>query len=643
MTKKSFVAFGAKIENADQKWSAFSRKLKKISKVRPARRHSKIATAIRNYADRKYSGKADLAIRAFAYVLADLVDQKWSFKCSSDGLNLSRSKKTDDLVRDQLHVRRDASLATPSVKSFLAMMESHKDCSEKKSIRELIHDGTDLAKQIQAVLDENLEITDVIRPSLQLVTAGKKDKITGHYLTDVWRYCRLTWSLEYNPVPGRQMTFLIRNDAQKNKPIMAIGSLASPILQHGIRDDWIGWSYKGILSALAMGKFDYPDIIELMIDAIETAISDLFIDDLNINQNIIDRPSFSDIYRLESICEREKIKRIEMLKSDSADDYRRKVTPKTMTDQEILDRAKTPLFRGKRAGRLAKLLKVKRFINKLQNSKNHYEATQMIFYTSEGKSALRFAVGEIRTVGTSSRVADLNVCGAIPPYNHLIGGKLAALSVFSEEMQKYYRLRYRDAESEIATFMAGRRITRPTNLEVITTTSLFGDKLGQYHGLKIKKARHQELVSDHSWERLGLTIGEGTFQFSNLTNSILREYLKDARGYRQVNNVFGEGTSPKMRNLRTAISSLGFNADEIMKHQQQRLFLVAELNPDAKNRLMKRHLKTATKRSKFRDISNAWIDQWVKNRITKEGILDRIKAENFDRLAKNLKPKSHDN
>ena len=118
--------------------------------------------------------------------------------------------------------------------------------------------------------------------------------------------------------------------------------------------------------------------------------------------------------------------------------------------------------------------------------------------------------------------------------------------------------------------------------------------------------------------------------------------MKNLRGYRQVNNVFGEGTSPKMRNLRTAIGTLGFNSEDVMTHKQERLFLAAQLNPKSKQRLMNKHLKNATKRSKFRDISNAWIDQWVKTRVNKDGLLEKISAENFERLANSLRPASYD-
>ncbi|MDB2528047.1 DUF4338 domain-containing protein [Alphaproteobacteria bacterium] len=652
MTEKTFVPFDMEIDDADHHWSAFSSALHQIKAEFKLDEYSEIASAIRKYADsaegtyeQSIAGSKntiDLKVYAFAFVLADLVDQRWSFELSDNGLYITRSANINDLVKKQLLSRRNASLETESVQNFLTLMENPGPTSSRKSIRHIIHDGSDLAKQLGPVLDGRSDISDIIAPVIQVVESGQKDKITGHYLTDIWRYCRLTWSLEYQSIPGRQMTFLIRNGAHPKKVIMGIGSLASPVLQHRLRDDWIGWTYDGVLAAYATGKLTYSEIVEIMSKSLIDAMSDLYIDDLDITADEIQRPSFATIYKLESIAEKEKDKRLEILRSDAADEYRKKVIPAEMSQDEILERTLMPLFKSKRAARLAKLLKVKSFLNKLSESENAYKATQLLFNTGEGKSALGFAIGELRTAGAASRVADLNVCGAIPPYNHLIGGKLVALSVFSDEIQKHYKERYQEAESEISTFMAGRRIIRPTNLEVITTTSLYGNQLNQYHGLRLKKARHPKLTHDCEWLRLGNTIGEGTFQFSNLTNSVLQKYMKNLRGYRQVNNVFGEGTSPKMRNLRTAIGTLGFNSEEVMTHKQERLFLASQLNPKSKQRLMNKHLKNATKRSKFRDISNAWIDQWVKNRVNKDGLLEKISSENFERLASSLRPASYD-
>ena len=119
--------------------------------------------------------------------------------------------------------------------------------------------------------------------------------------------------------------------------------------------------------------------------------------------------------------------------------------------------------------------------------------------------------------------------------------------------------------------MAGRRIFRPTNLEVITTTSA-GEALSQYHGIRLKTSRHRELVHDCEWKRLGLTDGEGTFQFSDDTNEALKHFQEDKIGYRRSITSLARA-SPKMRNLRTALGSLGYDADELMKHNQKRLFL----------------------------------------------------------------------
>ena len=90
------------------------------------------------------------------------------------------------------------------------------------------------------------------------------------------------------------------------------------------------------------------------------------------------------------------------------------------------------------------------------------------------------------------------------------------------------------------------------------------------------------------------------------------------------------------------MSILGFNVDELLTHLQQRLFLVAELSPNAKKRLLNPHLKNATKRSSFRSISDAWIDKWVLNRIKKEDVIARIVGENFERLSINLRPQTYD-
>ena len=50
---------------------------------------------------------------------------------------------------------------------------------------------------------------------------------------------------------------------------------------------------------------------------------------------------------------------------------------------------------------------------------------------------------------------ELNVCGAIPPYNEILGGKLVALLATSPQVIHDYKERYESKPSEIASRLKG--------------------------------------------------------------------------------------------------------------------------------------------------------------------------------------------
>jgi Domain of unknown function (DUF4338) len=60
---------------------------------------------------------------------------------------------------------------------------------------------------------------------------------------------------------------------------------------------------------------------------------------------------------------------------------------------------------------------------------------------------------EVRKAGLASQVADVSVCGAIAPYNSLLGGKLIALLRASKEVRDAYRNRYAGQVSIISSQM----------------------------------------------------------------------------------------------------------------------------------------------------------------------------------------------
>ena len=56
-----------------------------------------------------------------------------------------------------------------------------------------------------------------IKPYPQLIPGeGEQaalDEFTGIQLADIWRYFRYTWSIPNTPIPGRQMFYLVRDQA----------------------------------------------------------------------------------------------------------------------------------------------------------------------------------------------------------------------------------------------------------------------------------------------------------------------------------------------------------------------------------------------------------------------------------------------
>src|SRR5204862_3129415 len=95
-----------------------------------------------------------------------------------------------------------------------------------------------------------------------------------------------------------------------------------------------------------------------------------------------------------------------------------------------------------------------------------------------------FLAQKSRHVGTS--ILELNVCGAIPPYNELLAGKLVALVALSPQVVSDYRQRYGNRPSDIASRLKGENVIRPAELVFLGTTSLYRAGTRQYNRLKLQ-------------------------------------------------------------------------------------------------------------------------------------------------------------
>lgn len=130
--------------------------------------------------------------------------------------------------------------------------------------------------------------------------------------------------------------------------------------------------------------------------------------------------------------------------------------------------------------------------------------------------------------------------GALPPYNYLIGGKLVAMSLVSNEVRNAYQQKY-DA---VVTRMNGRMIE--SDLLFITTTSAFG-RSSIYNRINYN--------GDRIAEKLGYTEGYGSFQIPDDLYQEFLKYLSDCGD--NIERGYGHGPSRKLKLINLACRRLG--------------------------------------------------------------------------------------
>ena len=240
---------------------------------------------------------------------------------------------------------------------------------------------------------------------------------------------------------------------------------------------------------------------------------------------------------------------------------------------------------------------------------------------------VRFALLQRQNRLLASQALDVCICGAIPPYGPLLGGKLAALAALSRDVAADYHARYADRPSEITSQMAGEAFTRPADLLAMTTTSFYGVGSSQYERLSIPTAD-----GEVRWRLVGRTRGNGTLHFSRRTSGLIDDLLCTETGRRLITSRFGEGPSERLRKIRDGLERLGVDANELLRHGMPRLVYLAELAPGA-TRPGSRAMTSPWREvgPSMEDVADHWRDRWLKNRLrAKPELIDDL--ERFNRV-----------
>jgi len=564
-------------------------------------------------------------------VLRDLHIQGWTFQRDDEGLLLKAPGTTTsadpevekEAVRRSFAFARTAQLAEPSAARFIHGLE-------RRGVRTLFADGPDLVERIRT------DGAAAIQPELELIDHGARDPGTGLLLQDVWRYARHFWSIPYQSTPGRNMFYLVRDGAAEGRPLIGIAALGNTVLGLAQRDDYAGWSATGLrVRWRELNARKRKALAERLVSVIEEGISDTFSDDLLPDGMPDDwRAAVVHLERIEAIAAEQRVQQLGEYAGPRDDEYlaiRAAHTAVQKGNQADIDwhsLATTALYRRKRAGTLADLIRARGTLKDLGAPDPAY--VERGLECEAGVRALEAALRRIKQGVIASNVMELITCGAVPPYRDVLGGKAVALMMLSRTVAKDYERKYAGQVSLIASGLAGRPVVRPARLAWLTTSSLYAIGSSQYNRLKFSTE-----AGELSYKRIGVTESFGTVHFAPDTVLALNQVarLADANR-RRINNLFGEGTSPKMRLVRGGLESLGLDANVFLRHHSPRLLYGAALCSNLPDLLI-----GLTEKPKYvlpagpastEIIVEHWRKRWLTPRIKRDDVLHRVEAERVD-------------
>ncbi len=568
-----------------------------------------------------------IKFRSLLLLLRDLFLQGWDLKIHDKTVSIHHPETPENMekkqwFREALFYERNKQLESDSFKKFILRMERQKKYMGKVvSIKSLTAPVNRLLSTIQE------QKADAIRPYLQIVQSSTdRDEHTGYRLLDIWRYFRLTWTLPHKPTPGRNIFVLVRDSAQECHPVIGIAALGSSIVQITCRDNEIGWTIESLRERLQnMDEFTSQQVVNGLLQSIENSIleiqsRDLIREDinlLNVNEYINDINEFLEIEG-DTVAEAPKI-------------------TSNINNADWDDVCRGLFYKKKRAKTLLKLFKAQDFFNHLNLNKSQ-ESLQQLVQTSRGRSALSVALQSNKKEKVGANMMDIIVCGAVPPYNFLLGGKLTALLMMSPQIIQAYEEKYRNQVSVIASAMKGEPVIKPAHLVFLGTTSLYESGSSQYNRLYIpsKTINSSEPQKKIGYQSLGLTKGFGTVYISDETVESLTELTTKLHGRRIVSNTFGEGTSPRMRLIRAGLDALGLPSEHLLNHSFKRIVYGIKLAENAYEYLRgeegrpEYYLCQNTSVQTTEEISSFWRERWLSMRIENHRVIQQLSDFNID-------------
>ncbi len=602
------------------------RQLLKSSKEEALIRLGDFVSSIKNT-----SGNA-LRLRVSAAILRDLLQIGWEFHLDSHWIYIRPPKSTSpatrkESIRQQLLFGRNDQLSEESNRRFIFSMERPTKYSSSKPITDLIADGRRLHDQLEVVKslpeDRRTEaLLNICKPYLQLVS-DERDTHTNIRLIDIWRYFRHSWSTRYRSSPGRNLFYLVRDAAQPNHPVMGIAALGNTVMQLTPRDHSLGWTVEGLIEVIRSKTVTDTEVLRAFRTRLEEDYSQLFLEDLPVDPRIdrsVDDDTLSRLAVIEedSVREREDSLRNEEVapNANRAED---------LSPEKLLLLTRTPLYRSKRARAAREILRAYRVLATWSG-----QISELV-KTSDGEWAVGVVIKQLKKRFSATSMMEITVCGAVAPYNHLLGGKLICLMMMSPRVVEDYQTRYKDVVSIIASQMAGRPISKVPHLTFLGTTSLYTDHSAQYNRVRLPLGTLRGQAASIEYRCLGRTEGFGSPNLSSEAEQGLAYLAEESKNFRNVNFVFGEGQSPKLRQLREGFAALGLDQSNLLKHGSPRIIYGVSLATNLERTLLgvdeePLYALNPSDGAHEQDIASFWVSRWFSARINHQPALDALNA-----------------
>jgi len=206
-------------------------------------------------------------------------------------------------------------------------------------------------------------------------------------------------------------------------------------------------------------------------------------------------------------------------------------------------------------------------------------------------------------------VMDAYILGALPPYNQLLGGKLIAYILASNEIRELFKQKYAHQK----TIIEGRVAN---DLALIVTSSLYGKHSSQYNRIKYKE--------DILYQPIGTTLGYGTLHISNETFEAMRELVE--LNNKTISYKFGSGPNWRMRIIDTACRIMQLDSDVILKHSFQRGLYALPLAHNWQQFLLDNTDILDYKDFPLKDLITFWKERWLSHRLDNPSITDEVQV-----------------